>query len=150
VNWLGAQLNPKLAFVIGPIASPVLVLAATIAIGILSGLQDGISGLLQASAGFFLAAAAYSYAFSIIFGLPIYALFIKKGWTGYGKSILGAFLATGSAGAVMAILQQFDALKMSLLPMLFFASCNASLIWLLLRRPVNESKKAPASQAGMH
>jgi hypothetical protein len=141
-------MNSKLAFVIGPIAAPILVVMVVMATSILSGLQDGIAGMLEAATIFFLFAVAYSYTFSIVFGLPIYILFMRRGWTSFLGCILGAVLATVLAVLILVVLSGQEVLDMYALPMLFFSLSNGCLIWYLLKRPINKSLQKDARKAG--
>jgi len=51
-------------------------------------------------------------------------------------------------GTVMAALGQSEIELSLLVPVLFFALCNANLMWYLLKNTVNKSSQQDASKAG--
>ena len=135
-------MNRKTAFALGPMASPLLILVFSIFISIVSGSQDGVIGFIKTTAVFFFVSLAYSYIFSIIFGLPVYLYFIKKEWLSWFSFNAGALVSTALLGIFMLITKQ-DKLDY-LLPVLFFAIVNANLMWYLIHKTANPSFKRDA------
>lgn len=142
------KLNSRTAFLIGPLASPSVVLVVVILVSIISGTKEGFLGLIQGSAFVLAAVTLYSYIFTFMFGLPIYYFFIRKDLKSWPLFNLGALLSTILLGLVMLALGQGQNELALLMPVLFFAICNANLMWYLLKKTVNKSSHQDASEAG--
>lgn len=141
------EMNTKTAFFLGPLASPLIVLCFILFASIISGFQDGFLGFLQGTAILFSASLLYSYGFTLLFGLPIYFWFIHIKWVSWFSFNIGAVFSTALVAGIMLIFGQDFSSTMYLLPILFFALCNANLMWFLLKNSVNKSRQhAPSAQ----
>tara|TARA_R110000850_G_scaffold98244_4_gene204195 strand:- start:2839 stop:3297 length:459 start_codon:yes stop_codon:yes gene_type:complete len=126
-------MNTKTAFLLGPLASPLLVLFFVLFISIATGFQDGILGFLQSTAILFSASFLYSYGFTLLFGLPIYLWFMHIGLVSWFGFNLGAVFSTALVAGIMLTFGQAFSGTTYLLPILFFALCNANLMWFILK-----------------
>lgn len=138
------RVNSITAFMLGPLASVALVVVLLLFAGLVSRFQGGLSQFILGSGILLLWSLVYSYAFTVVFGLPVYWLFLSKNWLSWASFNLGAVVAVLCLGIVMLFLRREMELLLFLPPVLLFALCNANLMWYLQSNTVNKRSRADA------
>lgn len=124
------------AFAIAPWASAILFAIVATTIGVYETAFVDVGDVLSTFGIFMLVSAIYSYVFTLVFGLPIYFLWVRKKWFS-----LRHFLAGGLVAGILAIISysfvtvaKFEVFSLSWISMIFFAMLNAFAMWLFLNR----------------